>query len=519
MRRSTTRASLLSRPARRSWPPRWAQGTLLGLVVLAGLVAVMILLRPSLSVATAGLVLVVPVVVAVTTGGFVAGAVAVSAGFLAYDFVFIPPYYTLAVGHPENWASLGVYVVVMLLVARVVASVDRARAEAARRDADARRLFEMTEELVADRPVERLLERATLLVCRFFDLRSVVLFLPPVDQGGADRGPGPGDGPLVPVASAGEPLSPADLARLTAPALSLGPEGAALTAVPISASGTPIGLLGLHGRPGQRFDRELLATLANHIALAVERSRLRSDAQRADLLAEVDRVRRAMMGAASHDLRTPLAAIKGAASTLRNPEARLDDDDRAELLVLIDEQADRLSRFVGSLLDLSRIQAGAVVARREPTSLTDLVGEGVAAFVGADRARLRLEIPSDLPLVDVDVTLSAPVLYNLLDNALRHSPPESPVVLRVQPGVGPDPELVLSVLDQGPGVPEGERAGIFEPFIKGRTSAGAGLGLAIAKAFVEAQGQDLWVDEAPGGGAAFHLRLPAAAAVPELGRA
>ena len=296
---------------------RSAVGSIATLVVMAPLVAVMIPLRDHLSIATTGLVLVVPVVIGVVVGGFRAGVFGVLAGFLVYDLVFIPPYFTLTVGANENWVVLVVYVAVMLLVASVVARLETARTEAHQHEEAIRRLFELTDLLIEDRPLSEILELIVSTVHEAFALRSVALLLPV-------------DAKLDVVASAGEPLSEAELRRVApepgVPA-SLGSSAPArheqAQTVALTATGRPIGLLHIWGAGLSRHDQDLLHTFANHMALALERAQLREQALRTELLEEVDRLQRALVSAVSHDLRTPLATIKASASTLRSAHAEV----------------------------------------------------------------------------------------------------------------------------------------------------------------------------------------------------
>ena len=194
-------------------------------------------------------------------------------------------------------------------------------------------------------------------------------------------------------------------------------------AVALAASGRAIGLLALRGLTGIKQDHELLRAFANHLASALERAQLREQAVRAQLLDEIDRLRRALVGAVSHDLRTPLATIKVAASTLLDSQAALRGPEAKELLGLIDLQADRLNRLVSNLLDMTRIQSGALELRRRPTTLSELFDEALAALgSSADVDRVRWHAPPDLPDVDIDPVLICQVLANLIDNATRYAP-------------------------------------------------------------------------------------------------
>ena len=346
----------------------------MGIVLSVGLGAALVPFRDHLSIATAALALVVPVVVGVAIGGFAAGVASVVAGFLVYDYGFIPPYNGLKVGHAQDWVALAVYTVVMLLVSKVVAEMDRARSEAQRRTADAQRLFDLSQLLVEDRSVEDLLKTIVGAVRSVFGVSGVALLVPR-------------DGRLDIAASAGEPLTRQELHGLeplsglpvslgTGPA---GPEQAErMGTVALTASGRPIGVLATRGMPASEADRSLLLTFANHAALALERVQLRDQALRSELLEEVDRLRHALVGAVSHDLRTPLATMKVASSTLLRPAAPLTDADTRELYHLIDIETDRLTRLVTSLLDMTRIDAGVLEVRRRPMSPRTLVRDAVA---------------------------------------------------------------------------------------------------------------------------------------------
>ncbi|HUZ18999.1 MAG TPA: ATP-binding protein [Acidimicrobiales bacterium] len=476
-------------------------GAVVALGTVAALCAVMFPLRSRLSIATTALVLVVPVVLAVAVGGFRAGALAVTAGFLADDLFFIPPYGTLSVGEAANWTALGVYVVVMLITARVVARVEAARAEARRREAEARHLLELSEVLIGGSPLPELLGRIVLTLQQAFALRSAALLLPV-------------DGTLRVAAAAGEPLSPDELRavsptggeRRSVVATTSAP--GALMSLPLAVSGRPVGLLVAAGAEPEVYDGGLLRTYANQAALALERSQLREQALRAELLEEVDRWRGALMGAVSHDLRTPLAAVKAAVSDLRRPDVSLSTSDVDELLELIEMQADRLARLVTNLLDMTRIQAGALELRREPTALPELVAEGLAAL-GSELAPGRVEscFEPGLPLVDVDHLLVAQVLANLLENADRHAPEGSVIEVRAR-REGDVVEVLVE--DHGPGISETDRERVFQMFNRISGGGRAGLGLAIARAFVEAHGQKIRAEEVPGGGARFVFALPVA---------
>ena len=479
-------------------------GSAVGIVLSVALGTALLPFRPHLSIATAVLVFVLPVVAGVIVGGFPAGVASVAAGFLVYDYGFIPPYDRLRVGSGQDWVALVVYLIVMLLVARVVSKLDSARSAALNKTAEARRLFELSELLVEDRSVDELLKTIVLTVKTVFEVPGVTLLVPRADR-------------LEVAASSGEELSPVHLHQLdprSGVPVSLGTASGGpdvMRTVALTAAGRPVGILAMGAMPASDLDAALLRTFANHAALALERAQLREQAVRSELLEEVDRLRHALVGAVSHDLRTPLATMKVATSTLLHPAVPLSDAVTEELHGLIDVETDRLTRLVNSLLDMTRIDAGVLEVRRMPRPVGELVEGSVAALRSTlGRRPVDVSVTAGLPDVDVDPPLIEQVLANLLDNANRHAPPGSPIEVAAEVR---GERIAVSVTDAGPGVPPGERDAVFDRYVRFDTGGRAGLGLTIAKTFVEAHGGDIWVEDVPGGGARFVFTLPWSAAV------
>jgi two-component system sensor histidine kinase KdpD len=250
-----------------------------------------------------------------------------------------------------------------------------------------------------------------------------------------------------------------------------------------------------------RDGRRVLRGLGTLLDVAIDRERIAARAGEAEAARRADAAKTAVLHTISHDLRSPLTAISAAGDALAGWS--LSDDERTELGGVVREEAARLSRIVGDLLDLSRIEAGAVAPRIDWVDLRDVVASAAAQV---SSARVRIELPERLPLVRADAVQLERVFVNLLENAARYSPPGRPV--RVTGGVGGG-RVTVRVLDDGPGIPAHERATIFEPFHKGRRGAGgAGLGLAIVRGFVEAVGGRVTVQARPEGGTAFAVSLP-----------
>jgi two-component system sensor histidine kinase KdpD len=495
---------------------RIAYGILAMLASLGVLLAILLPFRSNLSPAIPALVFVLPAVVGVVIGGFVAGAVGAAAGFLAFDWFFLPPYDTLTVRSPQNWIALVVYAAVVLIVAQVVAQLRRAREEALRRNEEAGRLYELSQALIGDLTLPQLLTHIVDTVQDVFAPRWTALVLPP----SAEDEPTPGE-LLQVAATSGEKLTDAEVASLTssggeARSIGLvGGTGRQQASVALVVNDRPVGMLVLQDVVLTMEDRSMLRTFANQSALAVDRARLREQALRARLLEEIDRWRSALMGAVSHDLRTPLASVKTAVSSLRQADARLTPADRAELLELIEEQSDRLARLVTNLLDMSRIEAGALELRPTAMPLEELVQEALGSLGGIVPARrVHVDAPTDLPLLIIDHVLMSQVLANVLDNAVRLSPADSNIVVSARATASSRSRVEVAVSDQGPGIAPAERERVFEMFSQNGGGGRAGLGLAIAKAFVEAHGGRIWVDPAVQRGTRVVFTVPSEAPVP-----
>jgi two-component system, OmpR family, sensor histidine kinase KdpD len=255
--------------------------------------------------------------------------------------------------------------------------------------------------------------------------------------------------------------------------------------------------------------QRLLETFVSQIALALERVKLAVETQRAQLKMETEQLRNTLLSAISHDLRTPLAAIVGASSSLLRDSDKLDAQARQELGQSIYEEAIRMAGLANNLLDMARLEAGAVVLNRQWQPLEEVVG-GALAGMNSRMANhpVSVRLPRDLPLVEVDSLMIERVFSNLLENAVKYTPPGTAIEISAATDQG---QLLVTVSDHGPGIPAGEEERIFEKFHRVASEGnqgGAGLGLTICRAIVEAHGGRMWADNLPSGGAAFHFALP-----------
>jgi two-component system sensor histidine kinase KdpD len=266
-------------------------------------------------------------------------------------------------------------------------------------------------------------------------------------------------------------------------------------------------VLTLSGRSLDAADQGVLTALADQLAAAVEARRLQGEADRAAELAAANDFRSALLQAVSHDLRTPLAGIKASISSLRGTDVEWSEDDVAQFQRTIEEETDRLDALVASLLDMGRIQAGAVVVERREVALEEVV-PAVLAGLGARADAVVVEVSETLPVVLADPVLLERVVANLVDNALKVTPQGG--VVRLEAGRVPG-GVDLRVVDRGPGIPETDRERVFEPYQRtDDRGTGVGLGLAIARGFLEAMGAELGMDDTPGGGTTMIAHLPCA---------
>lgn len=287
--------------------------------------------------------------------------------------------------------------------------------------------------------------------------------------------------------------------------------GASVVCFPLSVGGTGLGALALRPKDELSFSaeqREFLEAFNRQAALAFERMNLADEARAAALRAKAEEMRSSLLSAVSHDLRTPLATITGSASTLRDGNGLLDTQTQEELLDSICDEAERLEKLVANLLDMTRLDSGAIELKREWVPLEELVGSALTRLEKklGDRV-VNIALPEQQSLVSVDPVLFEQLLNNLIENAIKYTPQDSPIEISAK--LSPR-QLDLEVADRGPGLAAGSEARIFEKFVRGSHSgiAGVGLGLPICKGIVEAHGGRLWAENRTGGGALFHVMLP-----------
>jgi two-component system sensor histidine kinase KdpD len=282
--------------------------------------------------------------------------------------------------------------------------------------------------------------------------------------------------------------------------------------VPLMGSRGRVGVMALFPSPESRLDdpdeRQLLHTIAGLIGSALERTQLADEARRASLRIETEQLRNALLSSVSHDLRTPLGVVTGATSALLEDDVPKDDAMRRQLLLTAHEEAQRLARLVRNLLDMTRLEAGALKVQKDLQPLEEVVGSALDRMEDRLRGReVKTSIPAGLPLVPFDAILIEQVLINLLENATKYSPAGTPIEVRAQAREG---EVEVEVADRGPGVARQDAERVFDKFYRVREGegGGVGLGLTICRGIVSAHGGRIWVEERSGGGAAFRFTLP-----------
>jgi two-component system sensor histidine kinase KdpD len=431
-------------------------------------------IRGSINLTSDVLIFLAGVIGVALVGGFIPALIAAVASSLLLNYYFTPPIYRFTIADVNNAFALVIFVAVGLAVSSVVDTAARRTKQAARSGAESELLATTAGSVLRGQgALPAVLDR----VREAFGMESVTLLERQFHT-------------WVPTGVSGEhPVSR--------------PEDA--------DAEIPVGdnlVLALRGRPLPATDRRVLGAFAAYAAAALEQGRLTAAAEAARPIAEADRVRTALLAAVSHDLRTPLASAKAAVTSLRSRDIEWDAEDHDELLATADESLDKLAHLVDNLLDMSRLQAGALAVFPRPADLSEIVARSLDDLGPAARI-VAVNIPDDLPEVAVDPGILERVIANLIANALRYSPPGTPPALT---GSVLRDRVELRVVDRGPGIPEEHRDQMFVPFQRlGDTdnTTGVGLGLALSRGLTEAMGGTLEPEDTPGGGLTMALSLPA----------
>lgn len=429
-----------------------------------------------ISPTTAALAYVLAVVTAAAAAGIWAGLAASALSFVALNFFFTPPFHTLTVAHQQDVVVLLVFLVVSTVVGALLSTALSQRARAERREREALLLQHLGNRLLSGAPTDQALKDVAASLLDLFDLARCE-----IESELADR--------PVSVARPDAGGRPETIAMLAHDRVV-----GSIVAVPRASDGS----LGSDAR-------RVMQAFAGQVALSLMGMRLADEAQQARMDSEANRLRAALFSSVTHDLRTPLSSIIASVTSLLGTEGNFSPQDRRVLLETIHQEAERLNRLVGNLLDLSRMRAGALTPSRTLAAIDELI-EGVVGRMEPALVRhdVRL-ILRDVPEISVDLVQIDQALTNILENAARFAPGGTQITVSAAEWQG---GVQVRVTDQGPGIPEADRRRVFEPFVLGENSNGTGLGLAIAAAIVQAHGGRIRIDDAPGGGTAIIMELP-----------
>jgi len=479
-----------------------------GVVVLA--IGVASLIERFVGLQSVSLVFLMAVLASAVAWGLWPALFACLLSVLAFNFFFLPPIYTLTISDPENVVALFFFALVAIIVSKLTAATRTQIVSARARAKATAELYAFSRKLAAIGTLDDLLWATAFQVSSMLKVATVLL-LPDTESGGLSLASAyPPDDTLVEADLAAarwcwEHNHPTGRGSDTLP-------GGKWLFLPLRTGSGTAGVIGIERETLLTPDEHrLIDALADQVAVAIERISLARGLAEARVLAETERLRAALLTSISHDLRTPLASIIGSVSSLRSYADKYDAADRDELLATLEGEAERLNRFVGNLLDMTRLEAGAIELKLDLVDVAEVVGAAIER-AGNILARHQVEIAvaPDLPMLRLDPILFEQVLFNLLDNAAKYSPPESRIDLKARQD---GDTVAIDVVDEGSGIPPGDLERIFDKFYRvqaqDRRRAGTGLGLAICRGFIEAQGGRIEAhNRSDRSGAILSLRIP-----------
>ena len=457
-------------------------GYVLAVTLVAATTIILYFLRDTLDKALVALLYLLSVGLITNLWGLGPGIISALSSFLSLNYFFIIPFYTFTVHQPIDLVILMVFLIVSMVISQLVGSARLGMAKAKAREWDATQLYELSTILVGLHNEQMICQVLADHIQTTFQGECIELdigitqpqtLILPANSSTPDRLPEL----RLPIQAAHGPLGEIRLWRLT----------------PVISS----------------IEKRLLQTFASQGALVLERERLAQIESRTRILEESDKLKTAILSSVSHELRTPLATIKASISSLRSNEVNWDSNARTELIALIDDESDHLELVVGNLLDMSRLEAGALHPRRDWNILSEIVGEVLVKMRRqTSDHKIETDIPDDLPLVPVDYVQMIQVFTNLLSNSIKYSPPNS--VIRIKAIEQDDTTLLVRISNQGPHVPKEDLERIFDKFYRitaAERVTGTGLGLSICKGIIETHDGKIWAENQPGN-FVFNFTLP-----------
>lgn len=485
-----------------------AKEWLFSLAVVVACSGLALLMKPYFEIVDLAMVYLLGVVIAAIKTERGPSLFAALLSVAAFDFIFIPPYYTFAVSNVRYFITFIVMFMVAFIISRLTHRIRDQVYAARQREKRTTAMYNLSRKFVHERGIEKLCAIAIRHISEV--LPSHVVVLVPADRG------------KLTIPATGQETFALDEKELSVAQWTfdhrqragLGTDtlsGARALYIPMVVASKAVGVIGILPRSSHGFfDQEqihVLESLVNQVALAIDRAMISLEAQEALLKAETETLRNTLLSSVSHDLRTPLASITGAITTLLQKDIALDIDQRQELLQTIYEEAEHLNQIIRNVLDMTRLEAGAIKVKKVWLPIEEIIGAVLSRLDERLMGRqVRTILPEDLPLISFDPLLIEQVLVNLLDNAIKYTPPETPIELSAHVK---DKEIIVEIADRGAGIPAGEEEKIFDKFVRGTaTGGGIGLGLTICRAIIQAHGGRIKAENRRDGGAVFSFSLP-----------
>jgi two-component system, OmpR family, sensor histidine kinase KdpD len=439
---------------------------------------------------TAALTLLLAILFISTLWGLAEATVACIAAVLGFNYFFLEPVGTLSIQDPQNIVAFVAFLITAVTASQLSAHARRRTAEAEARRLEMERLYALVQTMMLHGTARNTASEFAKDVTQAFGCSAAAFYYRP---GGEVFSSGPESGVV----------SDADL-RAAAEASGISVDHTRCVALaPVRLGVRSLGSMALIGSlPSE----QTLLAIGNLAAIAIERARAFDEASRSESARQGEALKSALLDSLAHDIKTPLTSIKAAATSLLGSA----QPNQRELLVIIDEEADRLNRLAAEVVAMARVEAGKLHLDKRPVEVAEIISNALSALP-ADGRTVAVNAPATLPLVDADSEFAAQVVKQLVENAVKYSPAGLPVAISAERR---DAKIVIGVADRGPGIEENERARIFDKFFRGRRhrfdTKGTGMGLAIAKGIVEAHGGRIWVESEPGQGSVFYFTLPVA---------
>ncbi len=535
-----------------SWV-RYIEDSLLAIVGALLITILIYVLKLYPRIPNISLVYLLVVLALASTRGLYAAILASVVAFLSFDYFLVPPFYTFTVGKIDEWLALFIFLVTAIITSQLASALRQRAEQARRREHETRILYELVQATNKEEDLDRQLDivaRAVVDVFSSWGVRDCEILLPDAKgklmvQGSASRPPdqvklSPDEEATASwVMAQGQTVELHDVGLVPRESADYAPRAIVRSTankervrryihmIPLHMGQKVVGVLCLFMEENPRLfalERSLVAerersnsqsaffwTFVDQATAVIERARLRRESLQIEVLRRTDELRAALLSSVSHDLRTPLASIKASASSLLQEDVQWSDEERRSFVLAIESEADRLNRLVANLLDMSRIEGGALKPEKEWYPIDELIHDVLGRMQPILLNRIvGTHLPDDLPPVELDYLQIDQVLTNLIENAIRYTPPDSPIEISAHIDGN---QMVISVADRGPGIPAADLERVFDKFYRvlgpaAKRIAGSGLGLAVCKGLVEAHGGRIWAENREGGGAIFRFTLP-----------